>query len=107
MRAPVVGLSLVVLGAAGVTAVGAAECTSADESMIARIMALAEVDLQLRQAELGLIGSTLGSTHEATLAEARPSEAAHASAVTPPVPPAPAARPASKTVPASAAASER
>jgi hypothetical protein len=97
---------LVVLAAAGVTAVAAAERTSADESMIARIMALAEVDLQFRQAELGLIGSTLGRTQEDVRAEARVSEVAHVRGVAPPAVPAPTA-PASKTVRAPAGVSER
>ncbi len=107
MRAPVAVLSLVVLAAAGVTAVAAAERPCADESMIARIMALAEVDLQFRQAELGLIGSTLASTQEDVRAEARPAEVAHVRAVAPPVAPAAPAKPASKTVHAPAGVSER
>ncbi len=107
MRAAVAVLSLIVLGAAGVTAVPAAERTSADESMIARLMALAEVDLQLRQAELGLIGSTLGSTHEAVRAEARPSKLAHVRVVAKPTPAAPSANPARKAVRAPAPVSER
>jgi len=107
VRASVVGLSLIVLAAAGVTAGGAAERASADESTIARIMALAEGDLQLRQWELGLIGSTLSSTHEAVLAEAHQVEPARVSAVAPPAPPAAPASPASKTRPAPAAISER
>ncbi len=106
MRAPVAVLSLVVLAAAGVTAVAAAERPSADEFMIARIMALAEVDLQFRQAELGLIGSTLASTQEDVRAEAHDSEVAHVRRVAPPAVPAPAA-PASKTVRAPAGVSER
>jgi len=97
---------LVVLAAAGVNAVAAAERTSTDESMIARLMALAEVDLQLRQAELGLIGSTLASTQEDVRAEARPSEVAHVRRVAPPAVPAP-ATPASKTVRAPAGVAER
>ena len=104
MRASVVGLSLIVLAAAGVTAGGAAERVSADESTIARIMVLAEGDLQLRQAELGLIGSTLSSTHEAALGEARIDEPARVSALVAPAAP---ARPASKTIPAAPSIAER
>ncbi len=103
MRGSVVALSLIVLAAAGVTAGGAADRTCADEFTIARIMALAEGDLQLRQAELGLIGSTLSSTHEAALAEAPPSQPARIRAAASPVAP---AAPASKTIPA-ATISER
>ncbi len=107
MRAPVAVLSLIVLGAPGVTAAAASEITSAEESTIARLMALAEVDLQLRQAELGLIGSTLSSTHEGVLAEARPAEVAHVRVVARPAPAVSSANPARKTVPASAPVSER
>ena len=107
MRASVVGLSLIVLAAAGVTAGGAAERVSADESTIARIMVLAEGDLQLRQAELGLIGSTLSSPHEAALGEARIDEPARVSALAAPVAPAAPARPASKTIPAAPSISDR
>jgi hypothetical protein len=80
---------------------------SADESTIARIMALAEGDLQLRQAELGLIGSTLSRTHEAALGEARIDEPARVSALAAPVAPAAPARPASKTIPAAPSIAER
>ena len=107
MRAPVVVLSLIVLAAAGVTAAPAAERVSADAAVIARIMALAEVDLQLRQAELGLVGSTLASAHESALPVAHPAETARASATAPAVPPSPLASPVSKTAPASAGVSER
>ena len=107
MRAPAAVLSLIALGAAGVTAVAAGERTYADESTLARLMALAEVDLQLRQAELGLIGSTLGSAHEAVRADARPSEVAHVGVVAKPAPAASSSTPARKTVPASAPVSER
>jgi len=87
--------------------VAAAERTYADEATIARLMALAEADLQLRQAELGLIGSTLGSTREAVVADARPSEVAHVRVVAKPAPAASAPNPARKAAPASAPASER
>jgi hypothetical protein len=90
-----------------VNAVAAAERTSADESLIARIMALAEVDLQFRQAELGLVGSTLGSTQEGVRAEAHLSEVAQVRRVAPPAVPAAPATPASKAVRAPAGASDR
>lgn len=90
MRAQVAVFGLIVMGAVAVR-VQAAEPVPAQATSvnIARVMALAEADLQLRRAELGLIGATLPGLPEAlrapdtTAREAKPVK----QATTPAAPP--------------------
>lgn len=91
MRAPVAVLGMMLFGAAAIPVAAGDRCPTEREAVIARIMAIAEVDLQLRQAELGLIGSSLASRRQALVADARVAEAVPVGAVAPPAPaPAPA-----------------
>ena len=59
MRTAVVVLGLFTLGAGAAIPAAADEKRSSDKITIERLMALAETDLNLRRAELGLIGAVL------------------------------------------------
>ena len=59
MRTAVAVLGLFTLGAGAAIPVAADERVASDKVTIERIMALAETDLNLRRADLGLIGSVL------------------------------------------------
>jgi hypothetical protein len=91
VRAQVAVFGLIVMGAMAAQ-VQAAEPAPADATLvkIARVMALAEADLQFRRAELGLIGASLPGLSEAcrvpdtSSSDAKPEKEATA-------PPAPAA----------------
>ena len=101
MRATVAVLGLVVLGGVATPSAAAERSHPAKEATIARIVALAEIDLGFRRAELGLIGSSLYGGPEAPstpAAEARASEPAA------PVTAATAASPARAATPATAGA---
>jgi hypothetical protein len=66
VRTRIVVLSVLALGVAySMPASAASHRASADEKVMARIMALAENDLQLRRADLGLVGSTLAGISSA------------------------------------------
>lgn len=100
MRTAVAVLGLFTLAAGASAPVAADPRIASDKATIQRIMALAETDLNLRRAELGLIGAVLPTGSVAKPYGAAPafdwvnlSEAIVA-------PPAPVARPAVEAVPA-------
>lgn len=67
MRTAVAVLGLFTLAAGAAVPVAAHERVASDKATIQRIMALAETDLNLRRAELGLIGAVLPAAPVATL----------------------------------------
>lgn len=64
-------LSLAALALAGTVSAAPNKEQRKREQKLARVMALAEADFDLRRAELGLVGSTLGSKSQALDAHAR------------------------------------
>jgi len=66
VRTAVVVLGLFALGAGAAIPAVAEERVASDKATIERIMALAEADLNLRRADLGLIGSVLPAVPIAT-----------------------------------------
>lgn len=66
MRTAVAVLGLFTLGSGAAIPVAADERVASDKVTIERIMALAEADLNLRRADLGLIGSVLPAVPLAT-----------------------------------------
>jgi len=103
VRTAVAVLGLFTLAAGASIPVVAEECVgsvASDKATIERIMALAETDLNLRRADLGLIGSKLPAALIATQPDAASGvgRVKRVEGVT--AAPAPAARPAVEAVPA-------
>jgi len=71
VRKVVAILSLAALALAGTASAGPNKEQRKQEQKLARVMALAEADFAMRRAELGLVGSTLGSESQAFDAQGR------------------------------------